>query len=201
MDIVFRIYDYLCYRWELFFFHNLAISKLRHGGISFNAHKIHFRGPCHIRIHSGRGTIGDDFICNSGVRFGMGNGAKSKIAINQNGYLMIGKQSGMSNTVISCHEKITIGDFVNIGEGCLIMDSNFHSTNWHTREDRQKEINDADTAPINIGNHVFVGARCIICKGVTIGNRSIIAAGSVVVKDIPSDCIAGGNPCKVITTI
>ena len=47
---------------------------------------------------------------------------------------------------------------------------------------------------------MFVGARSIILKGVTIGEHSIIAAGSVVTTDIPADCIAGGNPCKVIKT-
>ena len=44
----------------------------------------------------------------------------------------------------------------------------------------------------------MVGANCIILKGVTIGARSVIAAGSVVTKNIPSDCIAGGNPARVI---
>ncbi|HIS10399.1 MAG TPA: acyltransferase, partial [Candidatus Avibacteroides excrementipullorum] len=45
---------------------------------------------------------------------------------------------------------------------------------------------------------VFIGMNCLILKGVTIGARSIIAAGSVVTKNIPSDCIAAGNPAKVI---
>lgn len=49
-----------------------------------------------------------------------------------------------------------------------------------------------------IGDDVFIGTNCIILKGVTIGARSIIAAGSVVTKSIPADCIAGGNPAKII---
>ena len=49
-----------------------------------------------------------------------------------------------------------------------------------------------------IEDDVLIGARCIILKGVHIGARSVIGAGSVVAKDIPSDCIAAGNPCKVI---
>lgn len=56
----------------------------------------------------------------------------------------------------------------------------------------------AHSAPIVIGDYVFIGARCIIQKGVTIGEKAIIAAGSVVVKDIPPMCIAAGNPAKVI---
>lgn len=59
----------------------------------------------------------------------------------------------------------------------------------------------AASAPIVIKDDVLIGTRCIILKGVTIGARSIIAAGSIVTKSIPADCIAGGNPCKVIRKI
>lgn len=56
----------------------------------------------------------------------------------------------------------------------------------------------AKCAPIVIKDHVLIGAKSIILKGVTIGEGSVIGAGSVVVKDIPANCIAAGNPCKVI---
>ncbi len=59
----------------------------------------------------------------------------------------------------------------------------------------------AKCAPIHIGSHVLIGTRCIILKGVTIGQGSIIAAGSIVTKDVPANVIAGGNPCKVIKKI
>ena len=52
--------------------------------------------------------------------------------------------------------------------------------------------------PVVIEDDVLIGTNCIILKGVTIGARSIIAAGSIVTKSIPADCIAGGNPAKVI---
>ena len=55
--------------------------------------------------------------------------------------------------------------------------------------------------PIVIEDDVMIGTRCIILKGVTIGARSVIAAGSIVTKSIPADCIAGGNPAKVIKTL
>lgn len=54
------------------------------------------------------------------------------------------------------------------------------------------------SAPVTIEDDVFIGMNCVILKGVTIGARSIIAAGSVVTKSIPADCVAGGNPAKVI---
>ncbi|HZH35953.1 MAG TPA: sugar O-acetyltransferase [Flavisolibacter sp.] len=52
--------------------------------------------------------------------------------------------------------------------------------------------------PVTIGNDVWVGGSSVICPGVSIGDRTIIGAGSVVTKDIPADVIAAGNPCKVI---
>ena len=66
------------------------------------------------------------------------------------------------------------------------------------RRNRSTDSINAIKLPIVIEDDVFIGARTIINKGVKIGARSIIASGSVVVCDIPSDCIAGGNPCKVI---
>ncbi|GAB2663030.1 maltose acetyltransferase domain-containing protein [Flavihumibacter cheonanensis] len=55
--------------------------------------------------------------------------------------------------------------------------------------------------PITIGDDVWIGGSVVICPGVSIGDRSIIGAGSVVTKDIPSDTIAAGNPCRIIRTI
>jgi maltose O-acetyltransferase len=56
-------------------------------------------------------------------------------------------------------------------------------------------------SPIRIGSDVWVGGSTVICPGVSIGDRSIIGAGSVVTKDIPADVIAAGNPCRVIRSI
>ena len=88
------------------------------------------------------------------------------------------------------------------------MDTDAHSLDYRIRNSSSVssdglsvDISSAKSAPIVVENDVLIGTRCIILKGVTIGARSIIAAGSVVVKSIPSDCIAGGNPCKVIRNI
>lgn len=90
---------------------------------------------------------------------------------------------------------ITIGDRTLIGPGCSIICTN-HAID---PEERLKGIfhNEA----ITIGERVWLGANVIVLSGVTIGDRSVIGAGSAVTKDIPSDVIACGNPCKVIRRI
>jgi len=57
------------------------------------------------------------------------------------------------------------------------------------------------TAPVTIGNNCWIGASVTICPGVTVGDNSVIGAGSVVTKDIPANCIAVGNPCHVVREI
>ena len=146
-------------------------------------------------------VIGSGFICRSTPEYAIGNFCCSKIDVREGGKLIIGENVGISNTVIQCHKEIKIGNYVNIGDGVLIMDTNFHSTNWKLRADRKNDTKNKKSASIIIGDYVFIGARSIICKGVAIGEKSIIAAGSVVIKDIPSNVIAGGNPCRVIKTI
>lgn len=57
------------------------------------------------------------------------------------------------------------------------------------------------TDPVTIGDNCWIGAGVTICPGVTIGKNSVIGAGSVVTKDIPENCVAAGNPCRVIREI
>lgn len=120
--------------------------------------------------------------------------------------IVIGNHVGMSSPCIWIHDRLTIGNHVNIGGNCIIMDTDVHQMDYVARRGEKVEnADDANTkvqsAPVTIEDDVWIGANCIVLKGVTIGARSIIGAGSVVTKDIPADCIAAGNPCRVIRYI
>lgn len=113
--------------------------------------------------------------------------------------ITIGNNVGMSSTVLWAHKKITIGNHVKIGGNCIIIDTDAHNMDFKLR--RSPSTDWGVSAPVVIEDDAFIGMNCLILKGVTIGARSIIAAGSVVTKSIPADCIAGGNPAKVIKRI
>lgn len=162
---------------------------------------VRFHGAPYLTISpESECTIGRNFICNS-ERYSVVANNKSTLIVSKGAKLEIGDNVGVSSVVINAKKYIKIGNGVKIGGGTILFDSNFHSLNWEYRQNPQKDRSHVKSLPVIIGDHVFIGARSIICKGVTIGDRSIIAAGSVVVKDIPSDCIAGGNPCKVIKSL
>ncbi|MCM1913104.1 acyltransferase, partial [Bacteroides ovatus] len=121
----------------------------------------------------------------------------SVLRTEKNAILKIGDSVGVSSSVIWSFKKITIGNHVNIGADCIIMDSDAHALKAENRLSG-KDVQERIESPIHIGNNVFIGTRCIILKGVSIGDNSVVGAGSVVAKSIPANCIAAGNPCKVI---
>ena len=91
---------------------------------------------------------------------------------------------------------IKIGNNVLIGSGCLITDTDSHPLKWDDR--LRNDDSKTKSKPIIIEDNVFIGARSIILKGVTIGYGSVIGAGSVVTQSIPPNVVACGNPAKII---
>jgi acetyltransferase-like isoleucine patch superfamily enzyme len=123
------------------------------------------------------------------------------IFVGPKGNLTIGHNVGISSTAIVCHDKIEIGNNVNLGGNVVIYDTDFHSLKPKDRLKRDTDISRTKTAPVKIGNNVFIGAHSTILKGVTIGENSIVGACSVVTKSIPDNEIWAGNPAKFIRSI
>jgi len=86
---------------------------------------------------------------------------------------------------------IEIGDNTMLAASAYITDAD-----WHDIYDRSRPI--GKRAPVVLGNNVWIGDSAIVCKGVTIGENSVIGAGSVVASDIPRNVIAAGNPARII---
>jgi acetyltransferase-like isoleucine patch superfamily enzyme len=104
----------------------------------------------------------------------------------------IGARAGMSGTVIAAAERIEIGDDVLCGANVTITDADWHGL---APDERRRP---GATAPVRIEDNVWLGLNVIVLKGVTIGRDSVIGAGSVVARSIPSGVIAAGQPAKVI---
>jgi acetyltransferase-like isoleucine patch superfamily enzyme len=117
-------------------------------------------------------------------------------ALNPESKIKIGVNVGISGATIS-GISISIGNNVLIGSGVLITDSDAHPIHPLLRYDGSYIV----TAPIIIEDDVFIGARSIILKGVTIGKGSVVGAGSIVSKDVPPMSIVAGNPARVISEI
>ena len=92
---------------------------------------------------------------------------------------------------------IEIGEYVSITHGVTMLT---HGYDWSVIRGKTYDMY-GSAGPIHIGNNVFIGANSTILKDVTIGNNVIIGAGSLVNKNIPDNCVAVGNPVKVICTL
>lgn len=110
--------------------------------------------------------------------------------------ILIGERVGMSGGTICARELVEIGSGTLVGANTYIFDNDFHALDPIARV--KDDYSAVRTAPVRIGANVFIGTRSIILKGVNIGDNAIIGAGSVVTRNIPANCLAGGNPCVVL---
>lgn len=105
------------------------------------------------------------------------------------------------------HEcSIRASDSVRIGRHCLLAGGVIVTDyDGHPLDAKRRRLGEPTPSeqvrPVTIGDDVWIGQRAIILKGVTIGSRSVIGAGAVVVRDIPPDCVAGGNPARVVRNL
>lgn len=110
--------------------------------------------------------------------------------------VLIGDDVGISGATIYARERIEIGSHTRIGANVKIMDNDFHPVDPALRLEASNR--NMGVRPVIIGENVFIGCNSIILKGATIGDNTTIGAGSVVSGNIPANCVAAGNPAKVI---
>ena len=130
------------------------------------------------------------------------------------GHIKIGDRCHIGNSTFISINEIVVDDDVTIAWDCLFYDHNSHSTDWEERKnDTEQEFKDIQaglnpianknwyvvkSAPIHICSKAWIGVGAKILKGVTIGEGAIVAAGSVVVKNVDPWTIVGGNPAQII---
>ena len=109
------------------------------------------------------------------------------------GDVLIGNHTriGIHNTIIG---PVTIGNHVNLAQGITVTALNHNFKDTTLRIDEQG----ISTNPVVIGDDVWIGANAVILPGVTIGRHVVVAAGAVVTKDVPDNCVVGGIPAKIL---
>jgi len=149
---------------------------------------IGLSAPGTIKLGNGVTIVNDSKYNRAGVNH------PTQLVATKGATLTIGNHVGISGASIFCAESITIGNFVLIGVSCRVYDTDFHPIDYLARRESQP----GKTAPVVIEDDVWLCANVTVLKGVTIGARSVIAAGSIVTRDIPADTIAAGIPAKPI---
>jgi acetyltransferase-like isoleucine patch superfamily enzyme len=143
-------------------------------------------------------VIGKHVSCYAGCSFSVG----------ENGHCAIGDFTLLNGALIMTEEKIDIGSYCLVSWNVGIADSDFHPLEpaqrlidaqalapyFKNRPSRPK----LKTAPVKIGDKVWIGMNAVILKGVTIGENSVVAAGSVVTKSVPPNTVVAGNPAVVV---
>lgn len=108
----------------------------------------------------------------------------------------IGDNVGISGVTMYARKSIKIGSHTRIGANTKILDNDFHPVDPELR--LQSSNKNMCVRPVVIGENVFIGCNSLILKGTVIGDNTTIGAGSVVSGAIPANCVAAGNPAKVI---
>jgi acetyltransferase-like isoleucine patch superfamily enzyme len=160
--------------------HNRGSLRVEAGHLSLGSQwpdaRVFSRG--HLIIAPGGSlTVKGDFSIHTGMQVVVDRGASLTLG---SGYIN-------DNVRISCFRSITVGHDVAISESVLIRDSDNHEIDGSR----------GATAPVVIGDHVWVGLRAMILKGVTIGDGAVVAAGAVVTRDVPARALVAGVPASV----
>lgn len=176
-------------------------KRLFRKNATINVSKVHISDKANIFLSFGSDkndiVIADECI------------VEGTLSSQAHGKIIMGKRSKIgADSHIRCVDKVILGDFSAIANHTVICDNNNHPVNPEDRIFmRMTPINSderswkyADHAPIVIGKNVWIGEYVRICKGVTIGDGSVIAANAVVTKDVPPNSIAAGNPARIVKT-
>lgn len=185
-----ELFDAIRLRYTLFI-NNVTYGSIHSNGVPYFC--VGLSGVC---------RIGKNFCMNNGLRFNpIGFPQPCTIYVGEGAKLTIGDNVGVSQASIICHKEIEIQNDVKIGGGVKVYDTDFHSLDYTKRRTSREDQKNKKMKKVTIEHDAFIGAGCMILKGVTIGACSIVGAGSVVTKSIPANQVWAGNPAKFIRNL
>ena len=198
--IFIRLNHALTRRFSPWYYTMVAKIKLRALGATIGT-GFWVDGKIRLSIGKGDMSIGNNLRLRSrysGNLVGMAFPVTFQLC-NKGASISIGDNCGFSAVVISSMSKVKIGNNVILGGNVRIFDHDYHSLDPEIRRDRSLDRQNVRSSPVLIEDDVFIGTSAIILKGVQVGARSIIGAGSVVsIRNIPQDSLVVGNPARII---
>ena len=140
----------------------------------------------HVRVYPG-GTVrlGPDVWLRTAC-------GENRITAFDDATIEVGAEALINGAMLHAKSAIRIGREARLAFGVRVLDADLHDLDCETPE---------RTAPIQIGDRVWLGADVLVLRGVTIGDDVVVAAGSIVTRDLPSNCLAIGTPAKPVRTI
>lgn len=191
-----------------FFLNKLISPILRYkGNISVGQNTIFLNNFNIINSNFNHVDIGEESIIGATIIFEK-----------KGGNVSIGNRVYIGDSKIICKSSITFENDILVAWGVTFYDHNSHSLNYKNRQKdicqvlydhknhsgnylANKDWSDVESRPILIKNNAWIGMHSFIMKGVTVGEGAIVAAGSVVTKDVPSFTVVAGNPARVVKQI
>lgn len=170
--------------------------------------------PANVELADGCAIIGEGtfrrFFSRQNRALCLGRYSRAEhvnFAVGEQGRIIIGQYCYLCDCTLLAEKGITIGDYVMIGWGTTISDSDFHPIGPAERildaialspsnsDIRRPKI---QSVPVTIGSGVYIGPACTILKGVNVGDRAFIEPGSVVTRDVEEDAHVAGNPASIV---
>lgn len=118
---------------------------------------------------------------------------QARLSVGKGGYLEVGENTRLNGPTISATQQVIIGMHCRIAPHVIIMDGDFHDLNDRLSEGKKQSI--------IIEDHAWVATRAMVLKGVRIGRGAVVAAGSVVTKDVPPYTVVAGVPARIVKTL
>lgn len=146
----------------------------------------HGRGPLFYGrspVIEGRIAVGDALVVH-------GRPLRARLRAGSDGALRLGDRVFVNyGAQLLAEREVAVGNDVRIGPEAMVFDHDFHAVSPDS---------EARTAPVRIGDNVWIGARALILPGVEIGDHSAVGAGAVVTRSVPPRCVVAGNPAAVV---
>ncbi len=193
-----KLFNLILRRLRMILWTSLARRRLTLAGILHEKDLVTYGLPIVHRAEGSRIQIGNRVVlCSDGRYTPIGVSRPVTLrTLRRGAYIEIGADTGLSGSVICASSSVRIGERCLLGADSKILDTDFHPV--HVINRRRQPESEAATAPISIGDDVFIGTGALILKGVSIGSGSVIAAEAVVTRDVPAGQIFAGNPAKFI---